>query len=145
MALFQADQAGMSPNSREGAIDDFARSIDGLRADAARLPGSEALAARIEAVARAFEADIGGAEAAAQLASLREYWQRDSADTTGWEAEQAIATPAPVRARPMPSACRRRSSASSWRTTSLPRRASAASRRRGLPNWRRSATPLARN
>lgn len=87
---FQAEQSGMSPNSRDGAIDELRRSIEGLRADAARLPGTEALAARIEAVARAFEADIGGAEAAAQMASLREYWQRDSGDTSGWETEQAI-------------------------------------------------------
>ncbi len=87
---FQSDQAGMSPNSREGAIDDLRRTIEQLRADAARVPGSEALGARVEAVARSFENAIGGAEAAAQLAALREYWQRDSADTTGWEAEQAI-------------------------------------------------------
>jgi hypothetical protein len=87
---YQSEQASMSPNSREGAIDDLRRSIERLRAERARLPGSESLGARIEAVAVAFESAIGGAEAAAQLASLREYWQRDASETEGWEAERAI-------------------------------------------------------
>ncbi len=87
---FQSKDAEMSPNSRDGAVEDLRRTIERLRAERARLPGSESLGTRIDAVAVAFESAIGGTEAAAQLASLREYWQRDSADTEGWEAEQAI-------------------------------------------------------
>lgn len=87
---FQSQQAEMSPNSRDGAVEDLRRTIERLRADSAGLAGGESLGRRIETLAATLETAIGGAEAAAQLASLREYWQRDSADTDGWEREQAI-------------------------------------------------------
>lgn len=91
-ATFQAEGAGMSPNSRAGAIEDLRRDIESLRAARAQLssPGASVLGERIDAVALAFETATTSAEAAAELASLREYWQRDSADTEGWEAERAI-------------------------------------------------------
>lgn len=87
---FRAGQAEMSPNSRDGAIEDLRRDIDRLRGELAKLPASAALGARIEAVAVAFETAVGGAQAAAELASLREYWQRDAGETEGWESETPV-------------------------------------------------------
>ncbi|MBK9658157.1 MAG: hypothetical protein IPO66_23245 [Rhodanobacteraceae bacterium] len=82
----------LSPNSREGEIGDLRREIERLNAARGKLGGSaaDALGERISSVAQAFETTVGGAEAAAELASAREYWERDSAQTVGWEQEQPI-------------------------------------------------------
>lgn len=82
----------LSPNSREGEIEDLRREIERLNAARGKLTGSgaDALGQRISSVAQAFETSVGGAEAAAELASAREYWERDSAETAGWEQEQPI-------------------------------------------------------
>lgn len=82
----------LSPNSRDSEIDGLRREIERLNQARGKLAGADAdaLGARISRVAQAFETAVGGAEAAAELASQREYWQRDAAETVGWEQEQAI-------------------------------------------------------
>lgn len=82
----------LSPNSREAAIEDLRREVERLNQARSKLSGTraDALGQRIDSLAQAFETAVGGAEAAAQLASLREYWQRDSVETVGWEQERAI-------------------------------------------------------
>jgi hypothetical protein len=81
-----------SPNSREGAIEDLRRGVEDLRKDAAKLPSdsTRALVARIDAVSQAFEAQAGASANAEQLAQLEDYWQRDTADSAGWEQEKAV-------------------------------------------------------
>lgn len=92
-----------SPNSRQGEIDDLRREVERLNAARAKLGDSQAdaLGQRISSVAQAFEAAVGGAQAAEELARAREYWQRDSAETAGWEQEQPVdfATYASSRSR----------------------------------------------
>lgn len=81
-----------SPASEEGAVDDLRRAIVDLRAEQAKLPAARvrALSNRIDAVAQSFESLVGASANAAALASAEEYWQRDTADSAGWEQERAV-------------------------------------------------------
>lgn len=81
-----------SPNARDGAIDDLRRSIDSARTDLAKLPADRTAAyeQRIDTLAQVFESKVGVGEASERLASLEEYWQRDTAETAGWEQETAV-------------------------------------------------------
>ena len=82
----------LSPSSRQAEIDDLRRELERLNAARSKLTGAQAdaLGQRISSVAQAFEAAVGGVQAAEELAQAREYWPRDSAETDGWQQEQAI-------------------------------------------------------
>lgn len=88
----QLSSSELSPNDRAAAVEDLRGEVGRLGVAQAKLAGTgaEVLGQRIGRLSQALETAVGSAETSAQLANLREYWQRDSAETVGWEQEQAV-------------------------------------------------------